>query len=106
MELDIAAMQRRIADTRKARRLSLQQLADSAGLSKGYVWELERGNVTNPTVNSVWVLSKALCVSPAYLLGIDPNEPPIDPLALELAALVQARLAARTPATPKETDHG
>jgi transcriptional regulator with XRE-family HTH domain len=47
---------------RKAGRLSLQEVADAAGLTKSHVWELEQGRSRNPTIGAVHVLSKALGV--------------------------------------------
>jgi len=45
-------------------------LAQRAGsTSAAYISDLERGKVTNPTVEVVEALAAALGVSPAYLLG-------------------------------------
>lgn len=92
---DIAAFQTRLVETRKARKMSLQAVADASGFSKGYVWELENGNVNNPTVRAVWALSAALSISPAYLLGIDPERNELDPLAHQVATLINVELARR-----------
>lgn len=91
---DMIGFQKRIRDARKARNMSLDDVAAASGFTKSHVWELEKGKSSNPTVRAVWGLSRALCVSPAWLLGLDPDAPPIDPLALEVAALIQRRLAA------------
>lgn len=93
---DMIAFAGRIRVTRAARAMSLDDVATASGFTKSHVWELENGRSRNPTVKAVWALSKALCVTPAYLLGLDPNVSAIDPLALEIAALIERRLMART----------
>ena len=93
--LDLAGVQARIAEARKARGLSLDAVARASGMSKSHIWEMEQGRSANPSVKAVWAISGALAVSPAWLLGLDPDAPPIDPLALEIAALINARLAVR-----------
>lgn len=89
-------MQARIKETRKARNMSLDDVAASSGFTKSHVWELEQGKSRNPTVRAVWGLSKALGVSPAWLLGLDPSQSAIDPLALEIAALIERRIKGTT----------
>lgn len=66
----------RIKLLRELRDMSLQAVADAAGLTKSHVWEMEQGKSVNPTVNAVWGLSEALSVSPAMLLGLDDKLPP------------------------------
>lgn len=92
---DMGLFQERIRAARKARNMSLEDVALSSGFTKSHIWELERGSSRNPTVRAVWGLAKALAVSPAYLLGLDTGKTTIDPLALEVAALIERRLAAR-----------
>ncbi|GGP00874.1 helix-turn-helix domain-containing protein [Stakelama pacifica] len=94
-EPNIAEFQSRIAETRAARGMTLQQVADASGITKGHVWELEKGRSANPTVRAVWSLARALAVSPAYLLGMDDKRSPIDPLALKIAALIDREISAR-----------
>lgn len=88
MTPDIELLQRRLRETRKARGMSLQAVADAAGMSKPYVWELERGSVSNPTIRAVWSIAGALGVAPAYLIGLDDSTSDLDPLALKLAAII------------------
>jgi transcriptional regulator with XRE-family HTH domain len=90
---DMAQFQERIRSTRKARNMSLQDVADASGFTKSHVWELERGSSRNPTVRAVWSLANALGVSPAWLLGLDTGGVVIAPLALEIAALIERRIA-------------
>lgn len=92
---DFPGMQARIIEARKARKMSLEDVAAASGFTKSHVWELEKGRSRNPTVRAVWGLSKALGVSPAWLLGLDTDVSPIDPLALEVAALIERRISLR-----------
>jgi DNA-binding XRE family transcriptional regulator len=56
------SMRNTIAAERKRLGLSLQEVADRAGITKSHMWELEQGNSVNPTVWTVYGLSKALGV--------------------------------------------
>lgn len=51
-----------IAKERAALKLSLQEVADAAGITKSHMWELEKGRAVNPTVWTVYGLAKALGV--------------------------------------------
>lgn len=82
----------RIKLLRALRRMSLEEVGLAAGLTKSHVWELEQGRSRNPTVNAVWGLARALSVSPAAILGLDDQMPPIHPLALEIAGMVDRAL--------------
>lgn len=97
VEPDITGMQQRMSDARKARGMSLEDVAQASGLTKSHVWELEKGRSRNPTIRAVWGISRALAVTPAWLLGLATDQAPIDPLALEVAALINRRI--------KETTH-
>lgn len=92
---NMAQFQERIRAARKARNMSLEDVAAASGFTKSHVWELERGRSRNPTVRAVWGLAGALAVTPGWLLGLDENTPPIDPLALEVAALINRALRAK-----------
>ena len=92
---DMEGFQQRIRDCRKARNMSLDDVAAASGFTKSHVWELERGKSRNPTVRAVWSLSAALGVTPSWLLGLDTDSSPIDPLALEVAALIERRISER-----------
>jgi len=89
---DGAALGTRIKLLREMRGMSLKQVGEASGLTKSHVWELERGRSVNPTVNAVWNLSAALCVSPSMLLGIDDKLPPIDPVAMRIAGIVDREI--------------
>ncbi|MEW9855883.1 helix-turn-helix domain-containing protein [Novosphingobium sp. M1R2S20] len=92
---DMAAFQRRIKETRAARKMTLDEVAEASGFTKSHVWELERGKSRNPTVRAVWSLAHALGVSPAYLLGLDDATSDLDPLAHQVATLISAEIARR-----------
>jgi transcriptional regulator with XRE-family HTH domain len=87
-EFNGEALGNRIKLLRALRRMSLDEVGQAAGLTKSHVWELEQGRSRNPTVNAVWGLARALSVSPATILGLDDTMPPIHPLALEIAGMV------------------
>lgn len=89
---DGAALGTRIKLLREMREMTLQAVADASGLTKSHVWEIEQGRSVNPTVNAVWGISSALCVSPAMLLGLDDRLPPIDPVALKIAGIVDREI--------------
>lgn len=92
IRFDGAALGTRIKLLRELRDMTLQQVADASGLTKSHVWEIEQGKSTNPTVNAIWGLSAGLCVSPAMLLGLDDKMPPIDPVALKIAGIVDREI--------------
>jgi transcriptional regulator with XRE-family HTH domain len=54
---------------RQKRRMSLDQLASAAGISRAYLWKLERKPDANPSIELLDKLAKALGVPPAELLG-------------------------------------
>lgn len=56
-----------IAAARYDNRLSLQNVADGAGVTKAHVWELEKGRTRNPKVNTLVGLAKALKLNPVEL---------------------------------------
>lgn len=89
---DGPALGTRMKLLREMRGMTLQQVGEAAGLTKSHVWEMERGRAVNPTVNAVWGLSAALSVSPAMLLGLDDRMPPIDPVALKIAGIVDREI--------------
>ena len=54
---------------RQAAGLSLDEVAQRAGLTKGHIWELEKGRVNNPTINSICRLAIALDANPKEIAG-------------------------------------
>lgn len=59
----------RLRGFRMRKKLSLQQLADLIGASKGHVWDLEQGNTKNPSLELLTELSRALEVPIKDLVG-------------------------------------
>jgi len=54
------SMREMLTDERARLNLSLQEVADRAGITKSHMWELEQGRAVNPTVRTVHGLAKAL----------------------------------------------
>jgi len=92
---DLGLFAARLRETRELRRMTLQDVADASGFAKSHVWELESGKPRNPTVRAVWSLARALCVSPAWLLGLDHEATHLDPLVHRVAALINTELTRR-----------
>lgn len=67
---------RKITTLRKKRGLSLSQLAIKAGLAKSQLSQIEAGKQTNPTINTILILSVALEVSPADILSLRTDATP------------------------------
>lgn len=55
-----ASMKKMVAEERATLKLSLQEVAERAGITKSHMWEIEHGRSVNPTVWTVYGLSKAL----------------------------------------------
>ena len=62
-------MGKRIATVRQLKGLSLPLLAEAAGLSKGYLWQLENGKEPNPSIGILTKIATALETTVADLLG-------------------------------------
>jgi len=78
---------------RKAHGLSLQQVADRGGLAKSYVWEIENGKNTNPSISTLIGLCRALGCSLDGLVGRDEYmKPQLRPEAMRIAVEVDALL--------------
>lgn len=90
-----AQISRRAAKTRARLGLSLQAVADRAGLSKSHVWDLEKGRSANPTIATAVAVARALGVSLDYLTGLKSAEPNLHPEALRITCEVDALLRRR-----------
>lgn len=69
----------RLHELRIANRLSLQDLADKVGISKAHVWNLEKGQSDNPSMDLVVKFADVFRVRVADLVGENPgaaNEEP------------------------------
>lgn len=91
--MDIDQFARRMKEVRVQRKMSLDDVARASGFTKSHVWELEQGRARNPTVRAVWGITEALGVSPGWLMGLDPEQNALEPLAFRLAAIIRAEIA-------------
>ena len=74
----------RLHDLRVANRLSLQQVADRIGISKAHVWNLEKGQADNPSMELVVKLADLFRVRVADLIGENPDAAGEDPEVIAL----------------------
>lgn len=100
MQDTVKSIAARLAVLRSERDLTLQDVADRAGLSKSHVWELEQGRAKNPTLDTVLRLSTALGVSLDYLTGIASADVALHPEAMRIACEIDALLRNRNGSTP------
>ena len=63
----------RLNKLRVAQRLSLQEVADKVGISKAHVWNLEKGQSDNPSMELLLKLADLFRVRVADLVGEDPG---------------------------------
>lgn len=61
----------RIRDLRKARKMTLDQLAAATETSKSYIWELENKDPPRPSADKISKIALALGVTGDYLMGSD-----------------------------------
>jgi transcriptional regulator with XRE-family HTH domain len=61
------SMRQTIAASRSDFGMSLQDLADRAGITKSHLWDLEQGRSSNPTVKTINALAEALGHTFAFL---------------------------------------
>ena len=74
----------RLHDLRVANRLSLQQVADRIGISKAHVWNLEKGQADNPSMELGVKLADLFRVRGADLVGENPDAAGEDPEVIAL----------------------
>jgi transcriptional regulator with XRE-family HTH domain len=75
MEIEMAqTVGARLKALRTNKNLTLDQLADQAGLSKSYLWELENKDPPRPSGEKLAGLAKVLEVTVDYLLGTEAGE--------------------------------
>jgi len=67
---DLVSLGRRIRGARLERKMTLEDLAKAAGVSKSVLSQVERG-ATNPTLATLWNVAKALGLDPLELFGGD-----------------------------------
>src|SRR5690606_9788565 len=74
---------------RKSRKMTLQDVSDRSGLAKSYVWEIERGEGTNPSISALLSLCDALGCSLDAIVGRPVYmEPQLRPEAMRIAVQV------------------
>lgn len=64
----------RIKALRTKEKLTLDQAAERANLSKSYLWELENRDLPRPSADKLAGLARAFNVTVDYLLGGNPAE--------------------------------
>ena len=87
MELDYAAVGKRIRDARKEMGLSQETLGEMVGLSTSHVCHMEGGN-TKPSLNSLVQIANALHVTMDRLLS-DNMDVPYDPYKDDFLSVLQ-----------------
>lgn len=65
----------KLRELRKKHGFTLEKLAEAAGLSKSYLWELENRDSQRPSAEKLKSLADVLGVSAAYFLEDDVREP-------------------------------
>jgi len=73
------ALGARLKELRIRDRQSLKDVADSVGASKTHIWDLERGESRNPSMELLDKLASHFKVTVSYLVGEDPTAPGEDP---------------------------
>lgn len=64
---------RKLHQLRIEKRLSLQDVANAVGISKAHVFNLEKGNTANPSMDLVVKLAELFRVRVADLVGENPS---------------------------------
>lgn len=65
----------KLRELRKERGMTLEKLADKAGLSKSYLWELENRESQRPSAEKLTALADVLGVAAAYFFEEDVRAP-------------------------------
>jgi len=65
----------KLRELRKERQLTLEKLAELAGLSKSYLWELENRESQRPSAEKLTSLADVLGVTAAYFFEEDVRAP-------------------------------
>jgi transcriptional regulator with XRE-family HTH domain len=67
---EAAGIGQEIRRRREESERSISQLAEDAGISKGYLWKLERGDVeVRPSAETLYKIARALGTSMSALIG-------------------------------------
>jgi transcriptional regulator with XRE-family HTH domain len=65
----------KINELRRERGLTLDQLAQLAGSSKSYMWEIENKDVARPSAEKLDRIAEVLGVTAAYLIDVSQEKP-------------------------------
>jgi transcriptional regulator with XRE-family HTH domain len=68
----------KINELRRAKSLTLEQLATATGSSKSYMWEIENKDVARPSAEKLDKIASALGVTPAFLIDVSQMQPTQD----------------------------
>jgi len=60
LPVGVGTLGEEVERARAEARMSLQEVADGAGLTKSHVWEIAKGRARNPTIAAVAGLSRSL----------------------------------------------
>lgn len=61
----------RVRELRLKKGLTLESLAERAGSSKSYMWEIENKEVARPSAEKLHMIAQALETTTDYLLAVD-----------------------------------
>lgn len=64
------SLSERLKELRENKKVSLQTVADSVGVTKPHIWELEKGTSKNPSMSLIVSLCVYYNVTVDYLLGV------------------------------------
>jgi len=104
-ELERVTLAERIRDLRERAELSLGDLAETTGISKGYLSQLERGEAANPSVDVLGKLAQGLGVQASELLGEEATTPEGRPrLPRGLEGFLQEAEARGTAVPPEDVN--
>lgn len=84
---------RRLRQSRKLARLTYEALAQLAGITNSYAWELENKPAVRPSADLVFRLAKALETTPQYLWLGDTSDHNEDVLMTKYRSLSAANQA-------------
>lgn len=68
----------KINELRRARGLTLEQLAQATDSSKSYMWEIENKEVARPSAEKLDKIAEALGVTAAFLIDASQTQPTED----------------------------
>jgi transcriptional regulator with XRE-family HTH domain len=70
----MATFGEKIRELRKAKKLTLDQLATMTGSSKSYIWELENKNPPRPSAEKMAKIAEVLDTTTDYLMDVEGHQ--------------------------------